>query len=242
MADGGFIKVWRKMLDSDVMQDDWLCRLWMWCLLSAKWNGGKRGQFETSRSIASDILKVSGSKWYRGIMRLRDLGCIDVEAVGANSNRTRITICKFKTYQDLADEREQQVNSKRTASEQQANNLLLIDEEKKEEKELPSGQKERVRVPLWDAVCEVFKLNPVTKSDRSRIGKVVADLKAKNATPDDVHVRFGRYIAAWPSLTPTPEALVKHWDTFATERIGTPGRGNSVDLMGTVKNFMAGGG
>src|SRR5438105_5518803 len=91
MDPGGYIKVWRKMLDSEVMEDDWLCRLWIWCLLKAKWEPSKRagkpsrGQFVTSGGLASEELKVSRSKWLRGIERLRALRCVDLDT---NHKRT----------------------------------------------------------------------------------------------------------------------------------------------------------
>ena len=123
MASQGFIKVWRKMLDSEVMQDDWLCRLWMWCMLKARFSedsegyGVQRGQFLTSRVIASDQLKVSPSKWHRGINRLQQLGCIKVSASKSNKQKTMITICNFITYQDASDDIEHDLNMRRTCGE-----------------------------------------------------------------------------------------------------------------------------
>jgi len=137
-AHGGYIKVWRKMLDSEVMQDDWLCRLWMWCILKAQWRNvnkkgvPERGQFITGRVRAAEELKVSPSKWYRGIERLSELGCIIVEA---NSNRTTITVCNYATYQDWAEQSEQQADSKRTASEQPS-----LEEEGKKERRQEADQ------------------------------------------------------------------------------------------------------
>jgi hypothetical protein len=71
------------------------------------------------------------------------------------------------------------------------------------------------RDPLWDAVVHHFRLRPVAKSEKSRVGRVVRDLRAKGAEPDDVGRRIERYRAAWPNITCTPEALLKHWDAFA---------------------------
>lgn len=151
MTQGGYIKVWRKMLDSEVMQDDWLCRLWTWCMLKAKWQDGrgpdslKRGQFRASRSMASEEMGVSQSKFYRGLNRLKELDCIEIDT---NSLRTTITICNYATYQDSEDESEQPVNSERTAGEQRVNSqrtaseqLILLDEEEEE------GKKERKGTP-----------------------------------------------------------------------------------------------
>lgn len=120
------------MLDSAVMGDDWLCRLWVWCMLKAKWRGSERGTFITGRVVGADELKVSPSKFYRGLIRLADLGCITLEA---NSQRTTIKVCNYSTYQDKEADFEPKVNSERTADEQHLNNLPLVEERKKERRQ-----------------------------------------------------------------------------------------------------------
>jgi hypothetical protein len=82
----------------------------------------------------------------------------------------------------------------------------------------------RKRDPIWDAVCEAFQLRPVTKRERTRVGGIVRDLKLKEAQPSDVWVRLARYRAQWPNAADTPEALLKHWDRFATPPKPEPGR------------------
>jgi hypothetical protein len=72
--------------------------------------------------------------------------------------------------------------------------------------------------PLWDCVCEAFGLQPVTRSDRTRVGRIVADLKAKGADPAGVSARIDRYRAKWPDITCTPEALLKHWDSLGSDK------------------------
>lgn len=128
---GDWIKLHRRMLDSAVMRDDWLCRLWVWCLLKASFtdrtSGGvpvKAGQFIAGRLSAAAELGVSPSRWYRGIQRLVELGNVTAKS---DSNRTTITVCNWSTYQlGDAPERtaiEQQADSDRTAIEQQADTI-----------------------------------------------------------------------------------------------------------------------
>lgn len=76
----------------------------------------------------------------------------------------------------------------------------------------PASQ--RARNPIWDAVVEAFGLHPATKADNARMGRIVADLKAKGAMPEAVGERLARYRQTWPNMEATPEALVKHWDRF----------------------------
>jgi hypothetical protein len=123
---GDWIKLHRKLLDSAVFSDEWLLRLWVWCLLRAgycdRMNGGKivpAGSFVTGRFSAADELNVSPSRWYRGIHQLASLGMI---TLSASQERTIVSVCNWTTYQEETAVREQQVNRLRTASEQQVNN------------------------------------------------------------------------------------------------------------------------
>lgn len=131
------------MMDSAIWSDDWLVRLWLWCLFKANyrpssWNGVdvKRGQFITGRNTASDSLHVAPSKWYRGMMRLQELKYISIEA---NSVWTRVTICNYDTYQDCDDSKrtavEQPLNSEWTANEQPLNTRERIQEGKNSNRE-----------------------------------------------------------------------------------------------------------
>lgn len=39
--DGGYVKIWRKLLSSPIMSQDGLCRLWIWCIMLANWKAKK---------------------------------------------------------------------------------------------------------------------------------------------------------------------------------------------------------
>jgi hypothetical protein len=73
--------------------------------------------------------------------------------------------------------------------------------------------------PIWDSIVSVFGFDStkLTKGDRSRIGKVVRDLKIKQATPDEIRARYERMATAWRTRRFGPEALVKHWDQYKLE-------------------------
>ena len=66
---------------------------------------------------------------------------------------------------------------------------------------------------IWDKICESFHLDPKTKSEKSRLGKISRDLKAKEATPERIDKIITAYAKVFPGATCTPEAIVKHWDT-----------------------------
>jgi len=116
---GGYVKLWRSTLDSQIMTDDWMCRLFVWCILRANYTSGNfrgtplaPGQFVTGRISGAAELNVSPSKWLRGIQKLVDIGFLKYEA---NSSWTTLTVCNWDTYQNDADSNEQQADSKRTA-------------------------------------------------------------------------------------------------------------------------------
>ena len=71
--------------------------------------------------------------------------------------------------------------------------------------------------PIWDGVCQVFALNPQTPSEKTRVGRIVRDLKVKSATAEEIEVRYARYCSEWPAAVASPEAVLKHWDYFAVE-------------------------
>lgn len=133
-------------MDHPVFADDWLWRLFCWCIMRASYKEGKdkRGSFTTGRNDAADRLGVSPSKVYRGLQKLRDLGCISLEV---NSSWTTITVCNYDIYQNAACEDEQQKNNpadskrtgQRTASEQQVNNLA--DTNRKNSNKLKEGER-----------------------------------------------------------------------------------------------------
>ena len=86
----------------------------------------------------------------------------------------------------------------------------------------PGGEtsKSRKRTPkddLWDAICALWGMKPVTKADRSRVGKLARDFGLKGATPEELRTRLDRYRAGWPGAADTPEALCKHWDRFGQD-------------------------
>ncbi len=134
---GDWIKLHRKAIESRAFADDWLWRLWTWCLLRATWKPcwcSKEdrqllpGQFVTGRHQAAGELGVSGSKWYRGMHTLQEWEQLRLEV---NSIGTVVTICNWDTYQSDDAESEQPVNSRWTASEQPVNTI----EEGKEREE-----------------------------------------------------------------------------------------------------------
>lgn len=136
---GDWLKLYRKIEDSEVFQDDdpALLKVWIWCLVSANYTVRQfkgidilRGQFVTGRRKGSAAVGLDESKWYRCMTRLEKMGSISQKS---NSEFTIVTVCNFETYQATELESEQQVNSEsnngRTTVEQPSNNNGTADEQ-----------------------------------------------------------------------------------------------------------------
>ena len=148
---GDYVKAYRSMMDSAVWADEWLVKLWMWCLFKANFRDAYykqtkilRGQFITGRNTAADELGVSPSKWYRGICRLVEL---DMITMNANSVWTMISVVNYTTYQD-GSSTDRTANEQRTDSERTADdttNGQRADTSKKgRTKEEQEGKKEEI--------------------------------------------------------------------------------------------------
>ncbi len=130
---GDWLKLHRCIRDSAVFNDDWLTRLWIWCLISANYSDRpfkgqtiERGQFVTGRKSGAKELGVDESKFYRGLQRLEKLESIRLKS---NTSFTVVTVSIYETYQNGENETEQQVNSQRTTNEQRLNNDRTADEQ-----------------------------------------------------------------------------------------------------------------
>jgi len=77
----------------------------------------------------------------------------------------------------------------------------------------------RPRNLIWDALCTLFSLEPVTKADRSRVGRLSLYFAQKGATPNELAIRLVRYREEWPDMADTPEALLKQWERFANPKV-----------------------
>ncbi|WP_079708592.1 hypothetical protein [Paraliobacillus ryukyuensis] len=127
----GYIKVYRKLMNSPVWEDPNYLKLWMYCLMKATHKERetlignqvvdlKPGQFVTGRhSLAEDMNKgvkprnkQSEISWWRYLNNLEKLEMLNIKKTNKYSV---ISIINWSQYQ----ESEQQMNNKRTTDEQQ---------------------------------------------------------------------------------------------------------------------------
>lgn len=176
MAGGDWIKIHRAVLDHPVFEDEWLWKLFTWCILKANYREGvfrgavvPVGSFVTGKNRGAEELHVTPSKFFRGIHRLAEppYNCITLTA---NREWTMITVCKYRSYQNAIVGGEPPANHKRTASEPPAKPI-------EEEQEQQEGKKEDSAVSefvaAWNATQGVRQVQ--------RIGKRAVSLKARLA-------------------------------------------------------------
>ncbi len=125
----GYIKIWRKIEDSWIIQDPDAMWLWIKLLLKANhkdttfmFNGKsltlKRGSLITGRKSLVDKHKISESKVYRLLKLFENEQLIEQQKTNLY---TIVTIVCYNDYQSSEHQIEQPVNNKRTTSEQPVN-------------------------------------------------------------------------------------------------------------------------
>lgn len=95
------------------------------------------------------------------------------------------------------------------------------------------GAKKRRRKPdpIWDVIVELWFPSGVSRTQKTRVGKLVRDFKAKsNATPEEIRARFVEVASKWGPEKATPETVEKHWDQFG------PGAEQSSEFQKVWKN------
>ena len=109
-----WIKIQRKILESQVFSDPELFRLWIWCICKANWKPGyfrsepiPRGSFATGRNSAAVELELHPSKFRRYLARLEEFGCIRIEPT---TKFTLIHVEKYEVYQSLDPQSDHQAD------------------------------------------------------------------------------------------------------------------------------------
>lgn len=140
----GYIKLYRKVMDSPVWDDPNYLKLWMFCLMKATHKEREAlignqvitlepGQFITGRkSLAEDLNKGMKPKfrqseisWWRYLNNLEKQEMLNIKKTNKYSV---VSINKWNDYQQT----EQQMNNKRTSNEQQMNTNKNVKNEKNE--------------------------------------------------------------------------------------------------------------
>lgn len=215
-----WIKVHRRLLNSDVWENPQTLKVWIWLLLKANYKDKqisikigtgfedvlvKRGKVLFGRKSAAKELKMSESATYRSIKKLSSIGKITVKS---NSHYSIITICKYEHYQSVKEETEQQLNSNRTTTEQHLIQHLNTSKKDNNIKEGKEGVKIFNTMPLPEnfnglpdmkvgAVIELLRIVKNVKVSNEQVLGLWSVFKVQNLTgkkyyqtEDDVYSHF----------------------------------------------------
>lgn len=101
MAEGGFIKLSRKILGWDYHDEPVVFTVWIHLLLLANWEDKravKRGEVLITQDLLAHMCGISRTTVIRCLKKLEESGEIKISA---NNKRTKITIIKYSLYQNL---------------------------------------------------------------------------------------------------------------------------------------------
>ncbi len=121
-----YLKLYRKMLDSQVFNNEGLLKVWIWCLCKASFKrrfvsvkiGTSEteveifpGQFIFGRNKAAKKLKMKASNVRNRIEKLKKLKNLDIKS---NTHYSIITILNWETYQGDDNKKDNQEDYRRT--------------------------------------------------------------------------------------------------------------------------------
>src|SRR6056297_2713976 len=125
----GYVKLWRKSLDSGLIQNHKLWAFWTWCLMKATHKKTKQmvgmqvvdlepGQFVFGRKAAAKELKISEQTIRTCVQKLKTLQNLTIHATNKFSV---ISIINWEAYQQEDQQTNQQTNQQLTSNQPAAN-------------------------------------------------------------------------------------------------------------------------
>jgi biotin operon repressor len=131
--DQGYFKCWRKIINSQVFNNEGLLKVWIWCLAKASYKnrcvkfmtgkGGvdiniEPGQFVFGRDSASKELGMPPSTIWKRMEKLKNIGNLNIES---NRQYSLILINNWHTYQEEKFKSNIESNYQGTGKEQARN-------------------------------------------------------------------------------------------------------------------------
>lgn len=125
----GYIKLYRKLLDSSIFQNEKALKVFIWCLLKATHTDREQlvgqqliklesGQFIFGRKKASEELKMKEATIYRYIKLLEKMKICNIKS---NNKFSIVSIEKWNLYQIQEEKNNSIDNNRVTTKEQQSN-------------------------------------------------------------------------------------------------------------------------
>ena len=133
MENVSYIKLFRKLLNSPIFENEKALKIWIWCLLKATHTEReqlvgrqivqlKKGQFIFGRKKASEELKMKERTLYDYLKLLEELSMI---RINSNNKFSVITVEKWEEYQveELKNNNEDTTNARQTHTNKNVKNI-----------------------------------------------------------------------------------------------------------------------
>jgi transcriptional regulator with PAS, ATPase and Fis domain len=196
----GYVKLWRKSLDSGVFQNADVWQFWCWCLMKASHKDRKMivgfqevdifaGQFIFGRKKAALSLRSTEQRIRTCVDLLKSTSNITIKTTNKFSV---ITIVNWETYQQTELQNNQQINqqpNQQITNNQPTNNQqITTNKNEKKEKNEKNEKKTSIECPAnikketWDAFVEMRKSMkaPLTSFSANLIVEKLAKLSSDN--------------------------------------------------------------
>lgn len=184
MGREGYIKLYRKLIDSPVFENEKLLKIWIWCLCRANHTDTeaivglqkiilKKGQFAYGLLKASAELGIPKSTLDRN---LRALETFEMIKIKTGNKFSVITVENWGKYQDFHEESGKQTGNKQETSGKQ----MGTDKNEKNDKEIYSD----VPAELSEAFMEWVKMRTKIKKPITTKQTVTRALNKLNALAD----------------------------------------------------------
>jgi len=174
---GGYVRVYRKTIDSQVFQNEGLLKVWLWCLLRAnhkeQWvsiTTGRGttevhllpGQFIFGRKTAAKELKMKPSTVRNRIQKLKNMRNLDIQT---DTHYSIIIVLNWDTYQVPNKKEDRQEDNQRTGKGQPKD---TDKNDKNDKKIIHTSVPHQKIIDLYHAILpelpEVIKWTPARKA------------------------------------------------------------------------------
>lgn len=189
MEDKSWIKLYRKILESPIFENEKALKVWIWCLVKATHKEreqlvGKqivhleKGQFVTGRKKASDELKMKDRTVYDYFKLLEELHMI---SINSNNKFSIVTVEKWEDYQveELKNQQQNNNNATTTQHKQECKEIYITLFNKYKEQIEKENANKKIQIIAACQNCSDYELLTLEEQERLFLDLMSIDKKFK---------------------------------------------------------------
>lgn len=186
MEDKSWIKLYRKMLQSPIFENEKALKIWIWCLIKATHKEREqlvgqqtvsleKGQFITGRKKASEELKMKESTIYDYLKLLEKLQMI---RINSNNKFSIISVEKWEDYQVEEMKNDNKATTKQHKQECKEIYLYLFNKIKNE----IEGKKFGTRIKIMNAMKDYEEYRQLSEEEQDNLFNELMAIKGERKT------------------------------------------------------------